>query len=59
MPTVEISTWGDAVFLSLSNALNTFLAAIPQVIGALLILIIGWIVAGMVARLVGELLRRL
>jgi hypothetical protein len=58
MPTVEISTWGDAVFLSLSNALNTFLAAIPQVIGALLILIIGWIVAGMVARLVGELLRR-
>ncbi len=58
MPTVEISTWGDAVFLSLSNALNTFLAAIPQVIGALLILIIGWIVAGMVARLVAELLRR-
>jgi hypothetical protein len=58
MPTVEISTWGDAVFLSVSNALNTFLAAIPQVIGALLILIIGWIVAGMVARLVGELLRR-
>jgi hypothetical protein len=58
MPTVEISTWGDAVFLSVSNALNTFLAAIPQVVGALLILIIGWIIAGMVARLVAELLRR-
>ncbi len=58
MPTVQISTWGDAVFLSVSNALNTFLAAIPQVIGALLILIIGWIIAGMVARLVAELLRR-
>jgi hypothetical protein len=30
MPTVQISTWGDAVFLALSNALNTFLAAIPR-----------------------------
>ena len=34
MPTVEITDWGDAIFLALSNALNTFLAAIPQVIGA-------------------------
>jgi hypothetical protein len=58
MPTVEISSWGDAVFLSLSNALNTFLNAIPQVIGALLIILIGWIIAGALARLVSELLRR-
>jgi hypothetical protein len=58
MPTVAISSWGDAVFLSLSNALNTFLNAIPQVIGAILIIIIGWIVAGALARLVSELLRR-
>jgi len=58
MPTVEIQNWGDAVFLAISNALNTFLAAIPQVIGALLIIIIGWIVAGIVARIVTELLRR-
>ena len=58
MPTVAISSWGDAVFLSLSNALNTFLNAIPQVIGALLIILIGWIIAGAVARLVSELLRR-
>jgi hypothetical protein len=58
MPTVQISNWGDAVFLSLSNALNTFLAAIPQVIGALLIILIGWIVAGILARIVTEVLRR-
>jgi hypothetical protein len=58
MPTVAISSWGDAVFLSLSNALNTFLNAIPQVIGAIVIIIIGWIVAGALARLVSELLRR-
>jgi mechanosensitive ion channel-like protein len=58
MPTVQISNWGDAVFLALSNALNTFLAAIPQVIGALLIIVIGWIVAGFLARITTEVLRR-
>jgi hypothetical protein len=58
MPTTVVSNWGDAVFLSLSNALNTFLAAIPLVIGALVIIIIGWIIAGVLARVVTELLRR-
>ena len=58
MITTEITDWGDAVFLSLSNALNTFLAAIPQIIGALLIIIIGWIISGLLARLVSTLLRR-
>ena len=58
MPTVAISNWGDAIFLSLSNALNTFLAAIPQVIGALIIILIGWLIAGALARVVTEVLRR-
>jgi len=58
MPTTTISTWGDAVFLSLSNALNSFLAAIPLVIGALIIIVVGWIIAGVLARVVTELLRR-
>lgn len=58
MPTTEISDWGDAVFLAVSNALNTFIAAIPQVVGALLIILIGWILAGALARLTTELLRR-
>jgi len=58
MPTTTISTWGDAVFLSLSNALNAFVAAIPLVIGALIIIVIGWIIAGVLARVVSEVLRR-
>lgn len=49
---------GDAIFLSLSNALNGFLAAIPLVIGALIIVVIGWIIAGVLARIVTEVLRR-
>ena len=56
---IQVSDWGDAVFLSLSNALNAFLNAIPLVIGALLIIIIGWIIAGALARLVREVLRRI
>jgi Mechanosensitive ion channel, conserved TM helix len=59
MPTTEISDWGDAVFLSVSNALNAFLNAVPLVIGALLIIIIGWIIAGLLARVTTEVLRRL
>src|SRR5688572_21114881 len=58
MPTVEISDWGDAIFLALSNALNTFLAAIPQVVGALLLILIGWILSGFLARLTTQGLRR-
>jgi hypothetical protein len=58
MPTVPIDNWGDAIMLSLSNALNTFLSAIPVVIGALIILAIAWILSGILGRLVTELARR-
>lgn len=58
MPITDITDWGDAVFLSVSNALNAFLVAIPLVIGALLIIIVGWIIAGLLARLTSEILRR-
>lgn len=53
-----IGDWGDAIFVSLSNALNTFLSAIPLVVGALLILFIGWIISSFVARIVREVLAR-
>jgi len=56
--TQPIEDWGQAVFLSLTTALNTLLAAIPAVIGALVILIIGWILSGILARLVSGALRR-
>ena len=58
MPITDISDWGDAIFLSLSNALNAFLVAIPLVIGALLIIVVGWIIAGLLARVTSGILRR-
>ena len=54
----EVTTWGEALFLSLSNAFYTFLAAIPQVIGALLIIVIGWVISNVLARIVREILER-
>jgi hypothetical protein len=56
-PVIPINSWGDAIFLSLTNALNAFLAAIPLVIGALIILAIGWIIASAAARLTTGALR--
>src|SRR5207245_7404400 len=41
----------------MESALAAFLLAIPSVIGALLILIVGWIIAGWVGRLVAQALR--
>ena len=58
MVTEPIRDWGDAIFAALTNALNTLLTAIPLVIGALVILIIGWIISGLVARGVRALLQR-
>lgn len=58
MITEPISNWGDAIFVSLSNALNGFLSAIPLIVGALIILAIGWIISSLIARVVRELLVR-
>ena len=58
MPVTTVSSWGDAIFLGISNAVNTFLAAIPQVVGALLILLIGWILSNILARITTVALKR-
>lgn len=58
-PVVTVQNWGDAVFLALSNALNMLLSAIPLVIGALVILVIGWILASIGGRVTTAALNRL
>ncbi len=42
---------------SLAGAMTMFLAAIPKIIGFLVIIILGWIIAGLVAKAVAALLR--
>ncbi|HLH60998.1 MAG TPA: mechanosensitive ion channel [Ktedonobacteraceae bacterium] len=53
-----ITNWGTSIFNALSNAVNLILTFIPRIIGFLIILIIGWIVATLVAKAVTFLLRK-
>ncbi|MGI8871066.1 MAG: mechanosensitive ion channel family protein [Candidatus Limnocylindria bacterium] len=47
---------GDAVLVSVTTALRNFLGFLPQLIGAIIVLVIGWIIAGLIAGLVERLL---
>jgi hypothetical protein len=58
MPADGINDWGNSVFLAISNALDTFISAIPAILGALLLLVIGWVLSGIAARIVSTLLQR-
>src|SRR5438067_5293143 len=57
MTTPPVTTWGEALMTSLVGALAMFLGAIPKVIGFVVILIIGWIIAAALAGAVAALLR--
>jgi hypothetical protein len=54
---VVANDWGTALMTSVASALALFLAAIPRVIGFVLILLIGWFVAGLLAAAVARVLR--
>lgn len=57
MPTTPITDWGQAILASAAGALALFFAAVPKVIGFLLILLIGWFIASALAALVATFLR--
>ena len=59
MPTAvaPVTDWGTAVMTSLTAALALFLGAIPKVIGFLVILVIGWLIAAALAKVVSSVLR--
>lgn len=57
MPTGPINDIGTAVNTSLAAALALLLGGIPKVIGFLAIVIIGWFIASLLAKLVAKLLR--
>src|SRR5688500_9089344 len=54
---MDINEWGAALTASVTTALSLFLAAIPRIIGFLVIIIIGWLISGAVAAGVAALLR--
>jgi mechanosensitive ion channel-like protein len=52
-----ITDWGTALVTSAAAALMLFLEAIPKIIGFLVILLIGWLIASALAGVVAALLR--
>jgi hypothetical protein len=57
MPTTPIANWGQAIVASLAGALAMIFAAVPKILAFLVIVAIGWFVAGMLAKAVAALLR--
>jgi hypothetical protein len=53
---VPVQDTGDALRASLAGALNTFLSAIPRIIGFAVVLIVGWIISSLLAKGVQALL---
>ena len=53
---VPVQDTGDALKASLAGALNTFLSAIPRIIGFAAVLVVGWIVSSLLGRGVEALL---
>ena len=56
-PAVAISDWGQALTTSVVAGLALFMGTLPKIIGAAIILIIGWFVASLIARAVSAILR--
>ncbi len=53
-----ITNWGAAIITAFANALNLVLTFIPKLIGFLVILLVGWIVATAVSKALTFLLRK-
>lgn len=53
----HITSWGNSLMASLSSAMSLLFAAVPRVLGFLVILGIGWLVASLVEKLLVAILR--
>lgn len=51
-----VDDWGTAMMTSLTGAMALFFSAIPRVIGFVLILVIGWFIASLIAKGISALL---
>ena len=47
-----VNDWGDAVMVSVTEALQNFIGFLPALVGALLILVLGWVISGVLAGLI-------
>jgi hypothetical protein len=57
MVPVPIRDWSEAITNSMAQALSLLLAAVPRIIGFIIIIAIGWFIASLIAKAVSALLR--
>ena len=57
MVPTAVNDWGEALMTSMTGALMMLLGAIPKILGFVIILVIGWFIAGLVAKALSALLR--
>jgi hypothetical protein len=57
-PITTFRDWSEAMLSSVATALAGFFAAIPKILAFAAILIIGWLIAALIARAVAAVLRR-
>lgn len=55
-PVQTVESWGESLRVSLTNALSIFFAALPRIFAFLVIVLVGWLIAGAIARAVRALL---
>ena len=53
----QITDWGQALMASLAGALAMFFGAIPKILGFIVILVAGWIIAALIEKAIIALLR--
>jgi hypothetical protein len=54
----QVNDWGSSLMASLTSAMSLFFAAIPRVLGFIVIVVIGWIVSALLAKAIAVLLRK-
>jgi Conserved TM helix len=55
---IMITNWGEAIFTSFTNALILVFSFIPKLLGFIIILLVGWLIASALSKAVTFLLRK-
>lgn len=55
--TTDLNTWTDTVVLAIADSLKAALSFLPNIVGAIIVFVIGWIIAGTGRNLVIKLLQ--
>lgn len=59
MQATNVRDWGEALMTSVTGALALFMSAIPRILGFIVIVVVGWFIAGLIAKGLAAILRNI